>query len=167
VRIRAAEPDDVEPIAAIVERAYGVYIERIGMRPGPMDDDYGEQVRRGLVHVAEDGRRDAGEEGAMKVVGLIVLVEIEDRLLIENVAVDPARQSEGVGRRLLEFAEETARRSGIGTVVLYTHEKMTENLALYARLGYVEDERRPENGFARVFMSKRLALGSSGDLRPL
>jgi hypothetical protein len=33
---------------------------------------------------------------------------------------------------------------------------MTENLALYARLGYEEDERRREDGFARVFMSKRL-----------
>ena len=53
-------------------------------------------------------------------------------LVIENVAVDPARQGEGIGRLLLEFAEEAARRAGIDTVVLYTHEKMTENLALYA-----------------------------------
>ena len=46
---------------------------------------------------------------------------------------------------------------GIGTLVLYTHEKMSENQALYARLGYVADEWRRENGFSRVFMSKRLA----------
>jgi ribosomal protein S18 acetylase RimI-like enzyme len=156
VRIRAAEPDDVEAIAGIVERAYGVYIERIGMRPGPMDDDHGAQVRRGLVHVGEDGRRDAGEEDGAELLGLIVLEELEDRLLIENVAVDPARQGEGIGRRLLEFAEETARHAGIPTVALYTHEKMSENLALYTRLGYEEDERRRENGFSRVFMSKRL-----------
>jgi GNAT superfamily N-acetyltransferase len=156
MRIRAAEPGDVAAIEAIVERAYGVYVERIGMRPGPMDDDHGEQVRRGLVHVAEDGRRDAGEGCGAAIAGLIVLVELEDRLLIENVAVDPGRQGEGIGRRLLEFAEETARRAGIATVALYTHEKMSENLALYARLGYEEDERRRENGFSRVFMSKRL-----------
>lgn len=160
MEIRPAEPDDVEAIADIVERAYGVYVERIGMRPGPMDDDHGEQVRRGLVHVAEDGRRDAGEEGGAAVVGLIVLVELEERLVIENVAVDPARQGEGIGRRLLEFAEEAARRAGLGTVALYTHEKMTENLALYARLGYEEDERRRVEAFSRVFsrvfMSKRL-----------
>jgi ribosomal protein S18 acetylase RimI-like enzyme len=151
VRIRAAEPDDVEAIAAIVERAYGVYVERIGLRPGPMDDDYGEQVRRGLVHVAEEG----GE-----VVGLIVLVEGEGRLTIENVAVDPGRQGEGIGRRLLEFAEQAARGAGIETVALYTHELMSENLALYTRLGYEEDERRGVTAFgrtfSRVFMSKRL-----------
>ena len=160
MRIRAAEPDDVEAIADIVARAYRVYIERIGMRPGPMDDDYAEQVRRGQVHVAEDGRPDSGEESGAALVGLIVLEELEDRLVIENVAVDPARQSEGTGRRLLEFAEQAARRAGIGTVALYTHEKMTENIALYARLGYAEDERRPVEAFSRVFdrvfMSKRL-----------
>jgi ribosomal protein S18 acetylase RimI-like enzyme len=160
VRIRAAEPDDVEAIAALVQRAYGIYVERIGMRPGPMDDDHAEQVRRGLVHVAEDGRRDTEEEGGAKVIGVIVLVEGDDRLVIENVAVDPARQGEGIGRRLLEFAEQAARRAGVSTVALYTHEKMTENIALYARLGYEEDERRRVEAFsrvyARVFMSKRL-----------
>jgi len=188
VRIRAAEPDDVEAIADLVQRAYGVYIERIGMRPGPMDDDYADQVRQGLVHVAEDGSREEEdgsreEEGGAAVVGLIVLAELEDRhsgrsssryaasnttstatagrvLVIENVAVDPVRQGEGIGRRLLEFAEEAARGAGIGTVGLYTHEKMTENLALYARLGYEEDERRQVEAFSRVFsrvfMSKRL-----------
>ena len=151
MRIRAAQPDDVEAIADIVERAYCVYIERIGLRPGPMDDDYADQVRHGLVHVAEDGA---------EIIGLIVLIELEDRLVIENVAVDPDRQGEGVGRRLLEFAEETARGAGIGTVGLYTHEKMTENIALYNRIGYQEDERRQVEAFSRVFsrvfMSKRL-----------
>jgi GNAT superfamily N-acetyltransferase len=162
VLIRPAQPADEAAIAAIVERAYGVYVERIGLRPGPMDDDYGEQVRRGLVHVAEDGGEEdrAGDAGGAEIVALIVLVESEDRLVIENVAVDPGRQGEGIGRRLLEFAEETARRAGIGTVALYTHEKMSENLALYARLGYEEDERRRVTAFgrefSRVFMSKRL-----------
>jgi predicted N-acetyltransferase YhbS len=145
--IRPAQTADEAAIAAIVERAYGVYVERIGMRPGPMDADHAEKVRRGLVSVDEEGD---------EVVGLIVLVEIADRLLIENVAVDPARQGEGIGHGLLGFAEETARAAGIDTVTVYTHEKMSENLALYARLGYEEAERRNEGSFSRVFLSKRL-----------
>lgn len=120
-KVRLAIAADVEAIAGIVERAYGVYVERIGMRPGPMDADYAEKVRSGLVFVAE-------EDG--EVVGLIVLVEMPGRLLIENVAVDPARQGEGIGGRLLAFAEEAARAAGIDTLTLFTHEKMTENLAL-------------------------------------
>jgi GNAT superfamily N-acetyltransferase len=151
--IRLAHAGDVEAIAAIVERAYGVYIERIGMRPGPMDDDYPEKVRQGLVSVAEE----EGDGGAAVVVGLIVLVETGGRLLVENVAVDLDRQGEGIGRRLLGFAEDEARRAGLDTLALYTHEKMSENLTLYTRLGYVETERRTERGFSRVFMEKRLA----------
>ena len=148
----AAEPDDVAAIAAIVERAYGVYVERIGMRPGPMDDDYARAVR------ARPGPRRRGASG--EVVGLIVLVESEDRLVIENVAVDPARQGEGIGRPPARVRRgDGARARAIDTVALYTHEKMSENLALYARLGYEEDERRrvtASTGFSRVFMSKRL-----------
>jgi len=33
---------------------------------------------------------------------------------------------------------------------------MTENQALYARLGYLELGRRTQHGFARVFMRKAL-----------
>jgi hypothetical protein len=39
---------------------------------------------------------------------------------------------------------------------LYTNAAMTENLTLYQRLGYREDERRGEAGFERVFLSKHL-----------
>ena len=33
---------------------------------------------------------------------------------------------------------------------------MTRNQRIYGLLGYVEDERRTDNGFERVFYSKRL-----------
>ena len=39
---------------------------------------------------------------------------------------------------------------------LYTHEKMTENLALYARIGYVEYDRRSQGAFSRVYLRKHL-----------
>jgi ribosomal protein S18 acetylase RimI-like enzyme len=147
MQIRAALPSDAAHVAAIVERAYSGYVERIGMRPGPMEDDYEEKVRGGTVFVAEEG-------GA--VVGLIVLASHSDHLLVENVAVDPERQGQGTGRELLAHAEDVAQANGLDTLRLYTHALMTENQALYASLGYREDERRREHGFERVFLSKRL-----------
>jgi hypothetical protein len=39
---------------------------------------------------------------------------------------------------------------------LYTHEKMTENLALYSRIGYVEYDRRSQVEFSLVFLRKQL-----------
>jgi GNAT superfamily N-acetyltransferase len=147
VRIRLATVEDLTAIEGIVERAYGVYVPRIGMRPGPMDADYAEQVGRGAVWVAEEAEAE---------VGLIVLGEQDGALLIENVAVDPGSQGEGIGGALLDFAEDRARAAGLDTVSLYTHEKMSENLALYVHRGYVEIERRAEDGFSRVFLDKRL-----------
>lgn len=74
----------------------------------------------------------------------------------ENVAVDPGRQGEGIGRRLLDRAERRAREAGLDALTLYTHEKMSENLALYALLGYEETGRRRERGFSRVYLRKSL-----------
>src|SRR3712207_8724201 len=42
------------------------------------------------------------------------------------------------------------------SIYLYTHEKMTENLALYSRIGYVEYDRRSQGDFSLVFMRKHL-----------
>jgi GNAT superfamily N-acetyltransferase len=147
VEIRLAEPDEAEAILGLVQRAYEHYVERIGGRPGPMNTDYAEEVGQGLVSVAE-------EEGA--IVGLIVLVREPDHLLVKNVAVEPERQGEGFGRALLAFAENMARTVGTPTLRLYTHVLMTENRALYARLGYEETHRRTDDGFERVFFTKQL-----------
>jgi ribosomal protein S18 acetylase RimI-like enzyme len=144
--IRRAKTSEAQLVRNLVERAYTVYIERIGQRPAPMDEDYSKKTRQGEVFVADDGG----------IVGIIVLAERADHLLIENVAVDPSRQGTGIGRALLVFAETYAREKGIREVRLYTNEAMTENLALYLRHGFHEDERRAEDGFHRVYFSKRL-----------
>ncbi len=145
--LRVAREADAEKLTELVDDAYGHYVERLGMPPGPMTDDYAEVIRDRDVTLVES-------EGA--IVAAIVLGVAEEGFTIENVAVHPSRQGEGVGRALLEFAEEEARRAGFGAIHLYTHEKMTENLALYARIGYAEYERRASGGFSRVFMRKRL-----------
>lgn len=49
-----------------------------------------------------------------------------------------------------------ARRLELAAVHLYTNERMIDNLSIYPRLGYVEVERRLEDGFKRVFFEKRL-----------
>jgi ribosomal protein S18 acetylase RimI-like enzyme len=149
VQIRSATADDAAAVGELVQRAYAHYVDRIGRRPGPMDDDYREKVAACRVSVAVE---------ADEILGLIVLAQEADHLLVENVAVEPERQSQGIGRALLAFAEETATEAGITTLRLYTHALMTENLAFYPRLGYTEIGRRTDNGFERVLFSKSLEL---------
>ena len=127
--------------------AYQHYVERIGRPPGPMTDDYAEVIRDRRVSVAES-------QG--KIIGVLVLAITDEGFLLENVAVDPAHHGKGLGRTLIEFAEGEARREGFDSIYLYTHEKMTENQALYAKNGYVEYDRRTEKGLARVYMRKSL-----------
>lgn len=143
--IRLARLDDLPAIRAIVDAAYSPYIPRIGRPPGPMGDDYAARVTAGQVWVAE-------RDGAVQ--GLLVLEDQGGALLLDNVAVAPEAQGQGVGRALMAFAEEEARRRGHARVDLYTNALMTENIALYGRLGFRETDRRHEAGFDRVFMSK-------------
>jgi ribosomal protein S18 acetylase RimI-like enzyme len=145
--IRLAEPRDAAAVRALVQRAYDHYVPRIGLRPAPMDADYEELTRQGLVHVAE----------STGLAGVLVLRAEPDHLLIENVAVEPSRQGSGIGKALMRFAEQVADRLQVAEVRLYTHERMVENIAFYESLGYEVTERRPEKGFKRVFMRKRLA----------
>lgn len=147
IELRPATPADAPRLTDIVQAAYGHYVERLG-RPRPMLDDYADVIRRDQVVVAERG-------GA--VVGLVVLQVGDEGFVVDNVAVDPAHKGSGVGRALLERAEAEARRAGFDSVALYTHERMTENLALYERIGYVEYDRRSIGDAFLVYLRKPLA----------
>lgn len=145
--LRPATQADVPGLAALVDAAYGHYVERIGMLPGPMTDDYAAVVRDHRVIVAERG----GE-----VAGFIVLRVTGEGFLVDNVAVHPRHQGRGVGRVLLELAEREARDAGFDSLYLYTHELMSENLALYARIGYSEYDRRSFGAGSLVYLRKQL-----------
>ena len=147
VSIRLAELADQGAVEAIVAAAYGHYVSRIGRRPGPMLDDYAARITEKRVHVLED---------AGNIHGLVVLIAQTGAMLLDNIAVAPTAQGRGYGRRLLAFSEDFARASGCNALTLYTHELMTENQRLYARIGYVETHRAEENGFRRVYMRKML-----------
>lgn len=47
----------------------------------------------------------------------------------------PAAQGQGLGRRLLAFAEAEVPRAGRRRLRLFSNERFTENLALDRRLG--------------------------------
>ncbi len=144
---RPATGADVSKVAELVNAAYGHYVERLGMLPRPMTDDYAEVIANQRVTVAESYGN---------IMGVIVLTVDDEGFLIDNVAVAPSHRGEGIGRALLEFAEAEAQRMGFDSIHLYTHEKMTENLAMYAKIGYVEYDRRSHGKFFLVYMTKHL-----------
>lgn len=112
-----------------------------------MLDDYVRVTAEREVFVAESDR---------SIAGVLVLAETPDGFLLDNVAVHPSYRGTGIGRRLLALAESRARTAGYTSIYLYTHVQMTENSALYAKIGYVEYDRGTENGLARVYLRKPL-----------
>lgn len=144
---RIAGAADAAAVHAIVDAAYRCYIPRIGKPPGPMLDNYAKRIADGQVWIL------GGVDG---IVGILVLEETPNGLLLDNIAVTPGQQGKGYGRVLLDLAEAEARRRGRNEIHLYTNALMTENIALYARIGYLETARVNEKGFDRVYMTKHL-----------
>ncbi len=146
--LRRANSSDAHAIAALVERAYDKYIARIGRRPAPMDADHA-----GLIDTANVWVLTRDDE----LLASMVTCVMDDHLLLESIAVAPEAQGRGYGALLLRRAEDDAHDAGLPEVRLYTNAAMTENIALYPRFGYVETHRAGQDGFRRVFFSKRLA----------
>lgn len=145
---RRATLADVPAITALVRDAYARYIERLGRRPSPMDDDHAVYVERGEQWVIAD------EAGT--VIGAVVLTPRDDHLFVDNLALAPALHGRGLGRLLLEHADAQARRLGLPELRLYTNAKMTENLAIYPKLGYERTGRKMVGIYDRVFFRKTL-----------
>ena len=144
-KIRAARSSDAGAMKRCVELAYRHYIPRMGKPPGPMLDDYAEVIRQHGAFVVE-------EQGG--IIGILVLIRTGDGMLLDNVAVHPGHQGKGVGRRLLELAEAQTRARGLAHLDLYTNQCMTENIAIYKALGYVETGCGTGKGYNRVCLRK-------------
>ncbi|MGH9174573.1 MAG: GNAT family N-acetyltransferase, partial [Vicinamibacterales bacterium] len=89
--------------------------------------------------------------------GVLAIEPADQHLFVENVAVHPRHQGAGLGRRLMQFAEDRARAEHLSEIRLYTHERMTENITYYGKLGFDETDRRTEDGYQRVYMRKVIA----------
>lgn len=145
--IRPAIPSDASAIRAVVDAAYAVYLPKMDKPPGPMLDDYDARIAAAEAFVLEAGA---------DILGILILIDTDGYLLLDNVAVAPAAHGQGVGKRLVAFAESEARRRGYGEIRLYTHVVMADNVAYYENLGWEETHRGKQAGYQRIFMRKRL-----------
>ncbi|HTB35474.1 MAG TPA: GNAT family N-acetyltransferase [Reyranella sp.] len=145
--MRRAVASDAPAVRALTREAYAKWVPLIGREPKPMTADYAEAVRShriDLLHL----------DGVLA--ALIETIAETDYLLIENVAVAPAFQGRGLGRKLMAHAEQIAASSGFGETRLYTNKLFADNIALYRRLGYRIDREEVLTIGVAVHMSKPL-----------
>ena len=151
--IRIARTDDVARIREIARATYARYVPRIGREPAPMVADYDADVRAGRIVVLEVERA---------VIGFLVAWPENDAYFIENIGIEPQLHGKGWGRRLVDHAATEAAHLGLPALRLYTNAAMTENLSMYAHLGFVETHRVTEDGFNRVYMRLNLEANIAG-----
>src|SRR5262249_18096813 len=127
--LRRATADDLPAIRAVIDAAYARYLTRMDKPPAPLFRDYGPSVDAGTPWPV------GPPTGAFS-----TLPRRDDPVYVENMAVDPSARGRGLGRALMKSPEQNAARRKLNRMALVTHEAMTENQAIYARLGYIEIE---------------------------
>ncbi|OWV68747.1 acetyltransferase [Rhizobium sp. R339] len=80
-------------------------------------------------------------------------------LYVGKLAVLPSAQGRGLGRRLLDIAEETAAALGLPVLRLETRIELTDNHAVFAAWGFSRTAEKAHPGFARTtFIEMRKVL---------
>ena len=141
--IRLARERDVPKLANCLHRAYAIYAKRIQDLP-PIAERLEDEIMNNEVWIATSG--DA-------IVGGLILVPKQDHLVLANVGVVPEAAGRGLGRGLIEFAENRCRERQLGELRLTTHADLPENVRLYEHLGWIVC-RRSGN---KVHMAKSIA----------
>lgn len=133
VRLRPATEADIPAILALTQAAYAPYTGRI-------------DPPSGVLRETSDGVRHSLERGGIIVaqaqdtlVGAVRYQPHADHVYLGRLAVLPVWQRRGIGRRLIAAVEEWTLLLGLDEVRLNVRLELTENHALYKRLGYVED----------------------------
>ena len=128
IRLRRAGLADLPAIQALTDAAYLPNEPIIGVPSLPRIADYGEVLREHEIWLAES------EDGLD---GVLVLEDDGARFTLWSIAVAPSATGRGVGRALMAFTDARAVDYGRDAVHLYTHEKLTDRIGWYERLGFI------------------------------
>ena len=161
IELRQAEPADAAAIRQLTGDAYAKWVPVIGREPQPMTVDYDVAVQQ---HRFDTLFR----KGLLS--GLVETIDEGDQLLIENLAVRPDCQGEGIGRLLLAHVEQLAVDLGKARIRLYTRPTLCrEYLRIYEHVGYQIDREENYGKGIAIHMSKpararvRRSAGSDSD----
>ena len=134
MRTRLATVADLPALVAVVNAAFEVekwFIdgERISIEKAR------EQMEGGVFILAED---DVAPGGTAPIIGSVYVTRFGDRGYFGMLAVAPGMQGRGLGRTLVEAAENHCRQAGCTDMDLSVINLRTELPPLYRKLGYVE-----------------------------
>jgi N-acetylglutamate synthase-like GNAT family acetyltransferase len=118
--IRKAGLQDVDALKSCIDRAYQPVKSNLQDLPD-VSAGLADDIQNHHALVAELGHR---------ICGCAVFSLSGSRAHLMNIAVDPDVKGQGLGRRLIEHVERTARDAGAREIHLATHVGMPGNVAL-------------------------------------
>ena len=147
-----AAADDIPGLVRVINAAY--VVEKFFVSGDRTDEESARRLMtRGAFLVTRD---EGGLTGA-------VYVELRGtRAYFGMLSVEPSRQGTGLGRRLVDDAEQYARDHGCDVMDIRVVNLRAELLPFYWKLGYVErgreqvDDPRALQPFHFILMSKKL-----------
>ena len=99
------------------------------------------QLEDGIVLLAEAGAA---------LVGCIFLTRLSDVMYLGKLAVEPARQGQGIARQLFAVAADAARAEVYRKIKLQARVDLTENHVAFAAMGFCETGRTTHAGYDRL-----------------
>ena len=126
--IREASPSDADAIVAVTNAAFG--FETFIAGPRTDSQHLAEQMQTGKFLVAHDAKN--------RILASIYIELRGERGYFGMLAVDHARQGQGLGRALIDAAENFCRDRGCKAMDIAALSQRPELLPIYRHLGYRE-----------------------------
>lgn len=129
----------------LLDLRYRILLQPLGLK---FLDSFREQ-EAGFLHI---GCIDSVSD---KLIGGLIMVPVDnEEIRIMQVAVDDTRQGEGIGKKLIGYAEKTAKEIGYSRMVMHA---MLSVVGFYEKLGFGQDgDLFEEKGINFIRMVKNL-----------
>lgn len=129
----------------LLDLRYKVLLQPLGLK---FLDSFREQ-EAGFLHI---GCIDSSTD---ELIGGLIMVPVDsEEIRIMQVAVDESRQHEGIGKKLIAYAEKTAKEIGYSQMVMHA---MLSVVSFYEKLGFKQEgDLFEERGINFVRMVKQL-----------
>ena len=135
--IRTARPDDAAALASLINAAFVVEaFFKIGDRTSA--DEVAALMEAGGEFLVLDASEPGTGTGTGTLTGCVYLKSSGDRAYFGMLSIDPDKQRQGAGRRLVDAVESRARERGCRFMDLHLVDLREELTPYYRRLGYVE-----------------------------
>lgn len=134
--------DRFDAVLDLLRRAFAAHAGRIDPPSSSTRDTAGS-----LAATAAAGRLLLATAGSGTLAGCVFARAEADACHLFKLAVDPAFQRQGIGRRLVQAAIADARAAGFLRVTASVRLALTENIALFESLGFIDAGQTCHPGF--------------------